>query len=50
MELNPQLLVPVVIVAAAIAIFVLRRLSEVAGPKRPAPTEASAHPEAAAPV
>lgn len=45
-EVSPQLLVPVVIVAAAIVIFVLRRLSEVKAPKRPAPTEVSAHQEA----
>jgi hypothetical protein len=46
MELSPQILVPVVIVAAAIVIFVLRRMSEVAAPKRPAPSEMSAHEEA----
>ncbi|HEY2988262.1 MAG TPA: hypothetical protein VGL11_11095 [Candidatus Binatia bacterium] len=47
MELSPQLLVPLVIVAAAIAIFILRRLSEVRGPKRPVPGEMSTHQDAA---
>ncbi len=47
MEMSPQLFVPLVIVAAAIVIFVLRRLSEVKAPKRPAPTVVSAYQEAA---
>lgn len=45
MELSPQLYLPLVIVAAA-AIFILRRMSEVAPPQRPAPTEVSPHQEA----
>ena len=43
MEISPQLLVPLVIGAAVIAIFILRRLSEVKGPQRPAPAEMSMH-------
>ena len=46
MEMSPQLFVPLLIVAAAIAIFLLRRLSEVKGPKLPEPREVSAHQEA----
>ena len=46
MEMSPQLLLPLVIGAAVIAVFVLRRLTEVRGPKRPAPGEMSAHQDA----
>jgi hypothetical protein len=46
MEMGPQLLLPLLIGAAVIAVFVLRRLTEVKGPKRPEPAATSPHQDA----
>jgi hypothetical protein len=48
MEISPQLFSPLLIAAAAIAILVLRRLSEVKPPKMPVLSEVSLHQEAPA--
>lgn len=48
MEMSPEILVPILIVAGAIVIFIVRRWSEEAPMKRPAPSEVSAHQEAPA--
>ena len=44
--MGSEILVPILIVAGAIVFFVLRRLGEVKGPKRPAPVETSLHQDA----
>jgi hypothetical protein len=46
MEMSQQLFLPLAIGAAVIAIFVLRRPTEVKGPKHPAPAEVSLPQEA----
>jgi hypothetical protein len=46
MELRAELYVPLLIGGAAILIFVLRRMSEIKGPRAPASNEISLHQEA----